>query len=99
MKATQIGFDTIKSGTNEVVITGGQESMSNVPFIMGRGAPKYGGDAIKDLINHDGLTDAYTGKGLRKLIFRMWIKSLKSGVSSRKFATFRRFESANLCQF
>ena len=85
MKATQIGFDTIKSGTNEVVITGGQESMSNVPFIMGRGAPKYGGDAIKDLINHDGLTDAYTGTGLRKLIFR-------------KFATFRRFEGANLPQ-
>ena len=96
MKATQIGFDTIKSGTNEVVITGGQESMSNVPFIMGRGAPKYGGDAIKDLINHDGLTDAYTGNGLRKLIFRMWVKS---GVSNRKFATFRRFESANLPKF
>lgn len=34
--------------------------MSNVPFIMGRAAPKYGGDTIKDLINHDGLTDAYT---------------------------------------
>jgi len=61
MKATQIGFDTIKSGTNELVVTGGQESMSNVPFIMGRSAPKYGGDAIKDLINNDGLTDVYTG--------------------------------------
>ena len=36
------------------------ESMSNVPFIVGRAAPKYGGDTIKDLINHDGLTDAYT---------------------------------------
>ena len=36
-----------KKGTNELVVTGGQESMSNVPFIMGRSAPKYGGDAIK----------------------------------------------------
>ena len=67
MKATQIGFDTIKSGTNEIVITGGQESMTNVPFIMGRGAPKYGGDAIKDLINNDGLTDAYTGRDAKKI--------------------------------
>jgi len=60
MKATQIGFDTIVTGTNDIVVTGGQESMSNVPFAMSRSAPNYGGEMLRDLINNDGLTDAYT---------------------------------------
>ena len=49
MKATMIGFDSIRSETNEMVITGGQESLSNTPFVLGRNAPAYGGDKIKGI--------------------------------------------------
>ena len=35
------------------------ESMSQVPFILKRGQPQYGGASLLDLIVHDGLTDAY----------------------------------------
>ena len=49
MKATMIGFDSIRSETNEMVITGGQESLSNTPFVLGRDAPAYGGDKIKGI--------------------------------------------------
>ena len=60
MKAVQIGFDSIVAGHNSTIICGGQESISNVPFILSRNAPRYGGDQITDLINKDGLTDSFT---------------------------------------
>jgi len=60
MKAIQIGYDSIIAGHNSVVLAGGQESISNVPFTISRYAPRYGGDVMKDLINHDGLTDSFT---------------------------------------
>merc|ERR1711990_1301166 len=47
------------SGTKDVMIAGGMESMSNVPYVMKRQAPNYGGVKLDDLITHDGLTDAY----------------------------------------
>ena len=54
MKAIQIGHDSIVAGHNSVVLAGGQESLSNVPFAISRYAPRYGGDVMKDLVNHDG---------------------------------------------
>lgn len=60
MKAIQIGYDSIIAGHNSVVLAGGQESISNVPFTISRYAPRYGGDVMKDLINQDGLTDSFT---------------------------------------
>ena len=41
------------------MIAGGMESMSNVPYVMKRQAPNYGGVKLDDLITPDGLTDAY----------------------------------------
>lgn len=35
------------------------ESMSNVPYVMGRDTPVYGGVRMEDLIVKDGLTDVY----------------------------------------
>lgn len=35
------------------------ESMSNVPYVMAREAPPYGGVKLEDLIVKDGLTDVY----------------------------------------
>ena len=61
MKAIQLGYDTIIAGHNELVLSGGQESMSSVPFAVSRREPTYGGDRMIDLINNDGLTDSFTG--------------------------------------
>lgn len=41
------------------MVAGGMESMSNVPFVMAREAPPYGGIKLEDLIVRDGLTDVY----------------------------------------
>lgn len=35
------------------------ESMSNVPYVMARETPAYGGVKMEDLIVKDGLTDVY----------------------------------------
>lgn len=41
------------------MVAGGMESMSNVPYVMSRGATPYGGVKLEDLIVKDGLTDVY----------------------------------------
>lgn len=63
MKAVMFGVDAIRLGEREVVIVGGQESMSNAPFLLKdtrSGKSLRMGDAkvIDDLI-YDGLTDPY----------------------------------------
>uniref|UniRef100_A0A8C2RP25 Acetyl-CoA acetyltransferase, mitochondrial n=1 Tax=Capra hircus TaxID=9925 RepID=A0A8C2RP25_CAPHI len=46
-------------GHQDVMVAGGMESMSNVPYVMNRGATPYGGVKLEDLIVKDGLTDVY----------------------------------------
>lgn len=41
------------------MVAGGMESMSNVPYVMTRDTPSYGGVKMEDLIVKDGLTDVY----------------------------------------
>lgn len=43
----------------DVMVAGGMESMSNVPYVMTRDTPSYGGVRMEDLIVKDGLTDVY----------------------------------------
>uniref|UniRef100_G3RA74 Acetyl-CoA acetyltransferase, mitochondrial n=1 Tax=Gorilla gorilla gorilla TaxID=9595 RepID=G3RA74_GORGO len=43
----------------DVMVAGGMESMSNVPYVMNRGSTPYGGVKLEDLIVKDGLTDVY----------------------------------------
>ena len=43
-----------------MMVAGGMESLSNTPFLMDRN-PKYGGFAVRDACDYDGLTDAYSG--------------------------------------
>lgn len=43
----------------DVMVAGGMESMSNVPYVMSRESPAYGGVRLEDLIVKDGLTDVY----------------------------------------
>jgi acetyl-CoA C-acetyltransferase len=59
MKAIMMGSQAIMCGSQNTVVAGGMESMSNVPFFMNRAEPSYGGVQLVDGIVHDGLTDVY----------------------------------------
>ncbi|CAG0921151.1 unnamed protein product [Notodromas monacha] len=59
MKTVMMAAQSIKSGTNNLMIAGGMESMSNCPYYMKRGETPYGGVTLFDSIVFDGLTDVY----------------------------------------
>jgi len=61
MKAIMQGAQSIMLGDNDVVVAGGMESMSNVPFYNAsqRWGNKYGNVTLVDGLAKDGLTDVY----------------------------------------
>jgi acetyl-CoA C-acetyltransferase len=61
MKAIMLGAQSILSGDNDVVVAGGMESMSNVPYYLDKARNGYrlGNGAIADGIIRDGLWDPY----------------------------------------
>jgi len=61
MKAIMFGAQNIMLGINEIVVTGGMESMSNVPYYIpkARWGYKYGKSELVDGLERDGLADAY----------------------------------------
>lgn len=62
LKAVQMAVQAIACGDAEIVIAGGQESMSQSPhFIHMREGVKMGHGALTDSMVSDGLTDAYHG--------------------------------------
>lgn len=65
MKATMLAHDLIKAGTNDVMVAGGMESMSNAPYLLLNARKGYrmgAGDAAQDHMFLDGLEDAETGR-------------------------------------
>lgn len=66
MKAIIFGTQSILLGDADVVIAGGMESMSNVPFYAEqmRWGNKYGNSVFVDGLVKDGLTDVYDGKAM-----------------------------------
>jgi acetyl-CoA C-acetyltransferase len=61
MKAVMLGTQSIQLGTNEVVVAGGMESMSNVPYYVpkARFGYKYGNAELTDGLVRDGLFEVY----------------------------------------
>lgn len=59
MKSIMQASQCLQLGQNNVMVAGGMESMSNVPYYMARGDTPYGGVAMKDGLVSDGLTDVY----------------------------------------
>ncbi|XP_077976882.1 acetyl-CoA acetyltransferase, mitochondrial-like [Glandiceps talaboti] len=59
MKSIMMAAQSLMCGHQDVMVAGGMESMSNVPFMMNRNAPAYGGHKLEDGIVRDGLTDVY----------------------------------------
>jgi acetyl-CoA C-acetyltransferase len=64
MKATMIAHDLIKAGTNEIMVSGGMESMSNAPYLLpkARAGLRMGHQEVQDSMFTDGLEDAKTGR-------------------------------------
>ncbi|MFA7437195.1 acetyl-CoA C-acyltransferase [Castellaniella sp.] len=61
LKAVMLAHDIIKAGSVDVVVAGGQESMSNAPYLLlrGRQGYRYGHSTVYDHMALDGLEDAY----------------------------------------
>lgn len=65
LKAIRLAQSAICMGDAQVVVAGGTESMSNVPFYAQNvrfGGIRYGNSALVDGLKKDGLCDAFTGK-------------------------------------
>lgn len=54
-----LASQTLMLGQSEIIVAGGMESMSNVPYYLRRGATPYGGVNLIDGIVFDGLFDVY----------------------------------------
>lgn len=59
MKSVMLAAQSLMCGHQDVMVAGGMESMSNVPFAVSRAEPAYGGHKMEDLIVNDGLWDVY----------------------------------------
>ncbi|CAF4939259.1 unnamed protein product, partial [Rotaria socialis] len=59
MKAIMIASQSLMCGHQDIMIAGGMESMSNVPYYLARGDTPYGNIQLEDGIAKDGLTDVY----------------------------------------
>jgi len=66
MKAIAQAAQSIMLGDADIVVAGGMESMSNVPFYVDsmRWGNKYGNTPMIDGLAKDGLTDVYDGKAM-----------------------------------
>src|SRR5690606_9194118 len=66
MKSIAIAAQSILLGDADIVVAGGMESMSNVPFYADalRWGNKYGNVNLIDGLAKDGLTDVYDGKAM-----------------------------------
>ncbi len=63
MKTVMMAHDAILTGSADVVVAGGMESMTNAPYMMpqGRGGYRFGHGELLDHMLYDGLQDAYSG--------------------------------------
>ncbi|MBI1731925.1 MAG: acetyl-CoA C-acyltransferase [Gammaproteobacteria bacterium] len=61
MKATMLGFDQIRAGAADIVLTGGMESMTNAPYLLpkARGGYRLGHGQMLDHMFYDGLQNPY----------------------------------------
>jgi acetyl-CoA C-acetyltransferase len=61
MKAIMLAAQAIMTGHQDILVAGGMESMSNVPFYLpkARFGYKFGNSTLVDGLAHDGLTEVY----------------------------------------
>ena len=70
MKATMLAHDLLMAGTNEVMVAGGMESMSNAPYLLpkARGGYRLGHGQLLDHMFLDGLEDSYSKENKGRLM-------------------------------
>ena len=61
MQAIMFAHDALAAGSNEIMVAGGMESMTNAPYLLprARGGYRLGHDRVLDHMFVDGLEDAY----------------------------------------
>jgi acetyl-CoA C-acetyltransferase len=61
LKAVMLAQQAIQAGDADIIIAGGQESMTNAPYVLpkGRNGYKFGHGEVMDLMILDGLWDVY----------------------------------------
>jgi acetyl-CoA C-acetyltransferase len=61
MKAAMFAHDLLVAGTNDIMVAGGMESMTNAPYLLAkaRGGYRLGHGQLLDHMFYDGLEDAY----------------------------------------
>ncbi len=66
MKAITFGAQSIMLGLNDIVVAGGMENMSQIPYYLpnARWGYKYGNGEMIDGLAKDGLTDVYNQKAM-----------------------------------
>ena len=66
MKSVMLGAQTIALGHGDIIVTGGAESMSNIPFYVpkARWGAKFGDTSMVDGLSRDGLKDAYDNNAM-----------------------------------
>lgn len=66
LKAVMLGAQSIMLGHQDLIVAGGMESMSNVPYYAPeqRWGSKYGDRSLVDGLAKDGLTDAYDHRAM-----------------------------------
>ncbi|MBX2891926.1 MAG: acetyl-CoA C-acyltransferase [Saprospiraceae bacterium] len=66
MKAITFGAQSIMLGINDIVVAGGMENMSQIPYYLpnARWGLKYGNGELVDGLAKDGLTDVYNQKAM-----------------------------------
>ena len=64
--AIALADQLIRAGEFEIVVAGGQESMTNAPHLLekSRTGFKYGNVTMRDHMDYDGLWDAFTDQGM-----------------------------------
>ncbi len=62
MKAAMLAHDLLAAGSNDIMVAGGMESMTNAPYLLAkaRGGYRLGHGQLLDHMFYDGLEDAYT---------------------------------------
>ncbi|THF65096.1 acetyl-CoA C-acetyltransferase [Pseudothauera rhizosphaerae] len=70
MKATMLAHDLLLAGSNEVMVAGGMESMSNAPYLLpkARGGYRLGHGQVLDHMFFDGLEDRYSEESKGRLM-------------------------------
>ncbi len=66
MKSVMFAAQSVMLGHAEILVAGGMESMSNIPYYMpkARWGYKFGGGELVDGLQKDGLTDVYNQKAM-----------------------------------